>query len=506
VWLLLTGARRLRQGAVPLPRWSALAVVSAAAVLLVYAVVVVWYTFEASFYDAAEPTIPAVAWAFSRGQPLYPALDAPERYAHIYGPVLFVVHAAALSVLGASIASSKAVGAVAALASVLVSYRYLAARAGAWCALMVSAGSVIVYQCFANASWWTRSDPLLILAVVIGLAATHAHASLPAALLLGLSAGCAVNLKLTAPLYLLPAIVLIGSRHGLRAVAAVALTAALTAAVPFLHPRIDLAHFIDYFLLSAQNGLEFSTFRRNIEWSIFLLAPPVAAFEMRRGPDGARDLHLRFVATLVGAVALVSIAGSKPGGGPLHLLPFVPTLAYAITFDGARRPTREWRTSLLGAFAIVAVLIAAGSQALFVKTVAGRDLEAAIEEVDRVAAAHAGERIAVGYAGASHLSHARVQAVFRTNAYLLDAPAVQEHQLSGLHLPAATLRAFETCEVAAWLIPHGAPAFEVPSAYVPLGPRDVFPESLRLTFAAYYRRTARTPHFDVWTCSGVRTR
>jgi hypothetical protein len=190
----------------------------------------------------------------------------------------------------------------------------------------------------------------------------------------------------------------------------------------------------------------------------------------------------------------------------LHLLPFVPTLAYAITFDGARRPTREWRTSLLGAFAIVAVLIAAGSQALFVKTVAGRDLEAAIEEVDRVAAAHAGERIAVGYAGASHLSHARVQAVFRTNAYLLDAPAVQEHQLSGLHLPAATLRAFETCEVAAWLIPHGAPAFEVPSAYVPLGPRDVFPESLRLTFAAYYRRTARTPHFDVWTCSGVRTR
>ena len=55
------------------------------------------------------------------------------------------------------------------------------------------------------------------------------------------------------------------------------------------------------------------------------------------------------------------------------------------------------------------------------------------------------KRIAVGYAGTSHLSHARTELVLRTGDYLIDAPAVQEHRLSGLQIPPATMRAIDDC-------------------------------------------------------------
>jgi hypothetical protein len=43
--------------------------------------VALWYSVTSGFYDFAEPTIPSVAWMFSLNHQLYPALDAPERYA-----------------------------------------------------------------------------------------------------------------------------------------------------------------------------------------------------------------------------------------------------------------------------------------------------------------------------------------------------------------------------------------------------------------------------------------
>ena len=39
------------------------------AVIVSYCAIVVWYTFKASYFDAAEPTITAVAAAFASGHP-----------------------------------------------------------------------------------------------------------------------------------------------------------------------------------------------------------------------------------------------------------------------------------------------------------------------------------------------------------------------------------------------------------------------------------------------------
>ena len=131
------------------------------------------------------------------GQPLYPALDAPERYVHIYGPILFIVHTAAFAVVGASILASKAVGSIAAFSSLGLTYAVYSGRAGVLAASNVPAASALVYLCFSNATFWTRSDPLLILFVSIGLAGVLSSLRLAAAIVLGLATGAAINLKVT---------------------------------------------------------------------------------------------------------------------------------------------------------------------------------------------------------------------------------------------------------------------------------------------------------------------
>ena len=155
---------------------------------------------------------------------------------------------------------------------------------------------------------------------------------------------------------------------------------------------------------------------------------------------------------------------------------------------------------LAAAFAIAATAIAVPRQLIFIRTVSGRHLERAIADVRQFADETPSKRTAVGYAGTSYLSHVRPELVFRTGDYLIDAPAVQEHRLSGLEIPAATIRAIDDCRFDYWLLPDDAQPFDVPSAYQPLGPESVFSAQFRLAFLRRYVRVSRTALFDVWEC------
>jgi hypothetical protein len=66
----------------PLILWT-LGLAAAATAVTVFAAIVIWYVFQPGYFDRAESTITAVSTVFAAGRPLYPALDAPERYAHI---------------------------------------------------------------------------------------------------------------------------------------------------------------------------------------------------------------------------------------------------------------------------------------------------------------------------------------------------------------------------------------------------------------------------------------
>ena len=87
------------------PLWSSAVTTRALPATLIAGFIasMVWYGCKATYFDAAEPTITAVAAMFKAGRPLYPGLDAPERYVHVYCPIVFVAHALSRCPFGASL-------------------------------------------------------------------------------------------------------------------------------------------------------------------------------------------------------------------------------------------------------------------------------------------------------------------------------------------------------------------------------------------------------------------
>jgi hypothetical protein len=484
------------------PYGRALILAASLSTALAYVALVVWYLREPAFFDHAEPTIPAVSAVFAAGHPLYPALDAAERYAHVYGPALFLVHAAALALLGSSMAVWKIVGALAILIALIASYAAFRRRADVSSALAGTAICALIFASFDNVSYWNRPDPLLVLCVAAGLFAAHLRTRALSAILLGVTTGIAVNLKFTGPLYLLPVFAIALAEHGARTLATAALLAVPVAVAPFLLPNVSLTHYWEYVQLSARNGLEPAKIRQNAEWAAWLSAPLAAALATARKAVQVRKGAPGHLSALGLAIAIITVAAAKPGGGPHHLLPFVPVLMYAFLWTAPPPFLTGALRSLCAAFAASALFLGLSDQAVVVRTMPGRNLEAAIADVRRFMDQHPGRRVAVGYAGTSYLSHARPATVVRTRDYLLDAPAVQEHRLSGLPLPRSTLTAIDQCRVEFWLIPPEGEPFSVPSAYGPDGLDEVFPEEFRRVFFGRYHKTGQAGAFDVWECRG----
>ena len=499
LWLaLLAGDYLIRRVGWSNPEFArTLFLTFALAFLATYIAIVIWYAGTITYFDPAEPTITAVAAALRAGHPLYPAIDAAERYAHVYGPVLFLVHAGTLAVFGSSILVSKAVGAAAAIAALTLSFLVYRERAGIYAAIIATTICAVVFLAFGNVTFWSRSDPLLIFCVALSLVATRLRSRWASMVLLGVTAGVAVNLKVTGIFYLLPAFAMSAVAHGPRAVTLAAGLAAITALAPFALPHVSIANYVDYLQLSARNGVNAARLRQNAEW-LFYFGLPVAAalWSARRAAESTSHMRALTV-TLAPALIVVTLIAAKPGGGPFHLLPFVPVLLYAVI----NVPRSAWNPvarTLALAFAISAVALAIPRQLIFISTTVARDLTPAVTFIREFADAHPGTSIAVGYSGTSMMSFARPEAVFRTGDYFLDAPAIQEHNLAGLRLPDATLLALTTCRAEYLLLPPGN-AFQVQSAYYPEGPREVFTEVFRSEFRKRYR-FIRSDLFAVWQC------
>lgn len=467
-------------------------------VALAYCSTALWYTGSLNYFDPAEPSVTAVAAAFSAGQPLYPPLNAAERYAHVWGPALFLTHAAAMAFAGASIAASKAVGASAALLSLGTLFFVFRRYADASVAIVACGLCALVYLGFSNVTFWSRADPLLLLAVAVGLVGATQRRSTPAAVILGIAIGIAVNLKITGVFYLVPLFVVLHSSHGTRATAGAAgLTVALAIA-PFLIPAVSFPNYVEYLQLSAKDGVVFQKVRQNLLWAAMLNAPLAVVWWRSRGHSQASPLS-RATPALWVSMGIVALLGAKPGGGAFHLLPFVPVLAFAC-LTAAPSVERSRMSAWIAVLAVIMLVIAVQSQTAFIRTTAARQLGRVIQDLRRFADAEPGQRIAVGYAGTAYASYARPEIVFRTGEYWLDAQAVQEHRRAGLDLPAATLSRLEACAVEIWLVPRHGEAFRVPNAYFPDGPSEVFPAEFLEVFLRRYGRTGATEFFDIWRC------
>jgi hypothetical protein len=523
VWWLVTRGLglRLTAGAKVVAAAQIILSATASAALAAFIVIAAWYANDQRYYDFAEPTMPAVAWMFETGKPLYPPPDAPERYAHIYGPMAFVPLAAAMRVFGTDLRVTKWVGAGAGIASLVLLFWILNAQAGARLAAVFTGYCALVLLVFRNAAFWMRPDSLELLCSAIGLFAAQRRSRV-SWLALGLSAGVLWNLKFTGPLYSLPIFVLFLEQTNRRDLLLATLTAALTMVLPFvLCPNLSFHDYRTWILLSGSKGIVWPTLRQNIEWALYLVAPLFVALRVTSRPtyakaaarplrsasrDGGHPLTTlspRVAVSLVVALAAVAVLASKPGAGPYHLLPFLPVIVFLTGLQIHHLCTDAADRTILFSgvsFTVVAVLIALAQQASFISTVRQLDAVGPIADVTRFLDQHRDSVVQMGYSSDERATFVRPLIVFRSRLYLLDQPAIQEHQLAGIEIPPATMDAVRSCVVTYWLIPKDGEPFSAINRYPMTHGRALFGGDFRRVFLETYRRTGSTEHFDVWKC------
>jgi hypothetical protein len=474
--------------------------------LAVYAIVVVAYARDPHFYDYAEPTMTAVSWLFTVGRPIYPEIDAAERYAHIYGPMAFIPHGVALRVFGPSILVSKWFGAGLALTSMTLLYLALRARITTAWALALTGGCACLYLIFRNLTFWTRPDSLQLLCVCAGLYAT-ARGPFGAALIVGSTTGVLLNLKITGPLYSLPILALLFARHGSRATIVAGISGVAVAVFPFIaFANVSLESYLNWVRFSAGNGLVLATLRTNIEWALFFLTPALLSFHTlaRNARSSTREDRL-LLAGLVAGVCGTVLAASKPGATYYHLVPFLPvifylTASYLVPLVANRAHCDRMTLACAIGFAGTAVALAGAHQTAFQRALLDRSGAQELDDLRMFARAHPKAIVEMGYGSDDRLILARPELVFRSGVYLLDPPAIQEHQLSGLEIPPATIDAIRACRVDYWLIPLGQEPFSGPNRYPAMRLKPLFPASFRQAFFDSYEPKARTQYYEAWRC------
>jgi hypothetical protein len=475
---------------------------AAAIGLIYYVAIVIWYAWVPQQLDYAEPTITCVAWLFSAGKALYHAIDSAERYSHMYGPMAFIVPAVALKLLGPSMLVGKAVGVVAALVSLALLWatiRHAVPKDDRWGAALACGLCVLQFLVFRNLTFWSRPEPLQLVAVSAGLFAAVRLRGVPAAIVVALSMGLLWNLKFTGPLYSLPILAVFFERSSRRLLTISIVGAAVVAVLPFVViANVSWSSYRFWVELSAQNGLRVSALKENLEWSLFLLLPLL----IRLGSATPLPPHARLAqpAVILGVLGVV-VAASKPGAGAYHFAPFLPSIAYvlAIAQPGLAARKTVWLTP----FAVTLVFIALIQQQYFLRLLLDDAVHESYSDVKDYLDRHPGERVAMGYTSAERMTFARTLIVFRTNEYLLDVPAIQEHQLSGLALPSATTAAIRACAVQAWLLPQAGEPFEIRNDYPTTGYAEIFPPEFIAAFRETYTRRERTRYYDVWRCRGT---
>lgn len=68
------------------------------------------YLFCPGYVDTGEPNIVALAWRLLDGNLVYLPIDDAARITNIYGPYLYLIHAAVLGLFGGSVMIGKLPG------------------------------------------------------------------------------------------------------------------------------------------------------------------------------------------------------------------------------------------------------------------------------------------------------------------------------------------------------------------------------------------------------------
>jgi hypothetical protein len=476
------------------------------------------------FFDFFESSGASVShWLFAGGE-VYPALDYQERYCLPYGPVLYFVLGLSQWLLGASTFSSKLPCCLAALGAIALFWRILRQQGlSVSLACWVAGLEAAIILGLRETSFWTKSDPLILLLVTLSIWAAL-HRTWRWSLLLGLCMGLALGLKPSAAAYFLgPLVIAYSSGWRSRAFAGCGLALLAAAALPYLLlPRqISLSNHLNFLSIVAQVGFSQPFILGFSRWVAMLAGLLFVSDRLLRAQSAPNRAHRReswaYRGALLCGVILVAIPACATGSGPHHLIPFVPLtlLACADLFRPGQkhfRPSESilWRAAAC-AILLACALVATQTAMRITHSRAEFDARARLcqQEISEICARHRQWTILTGSGNdldrfALHFRHA---VVFAGNPIGLDAAVVSDYQATGVPEPnlaglLAEISRHDPRPVL-WLIPRDSAPFTDSNWY---HGRPNYSDTFRADFHARFARHEQTANFDLYFPIGTHAR
>jgi hypothetical protein len=337
--------------------------------------------------------------------------------------------------------------------------------------------------------------------------------------LLGISLGIAIDLKISSLCYFLPIVALaVETGFDWRELAKAAAIALVAAILPFIvFPQISLSNYLGILQVIGKRGFGLLEFHLSLEWLVTLLMPVGGGLLFYRLTSSKRPAETvgnqkRFLAAiLVASVALLMFA-SKLGAGPHHFLPLIPIVLLFAAEQAEKGRSFRWHSSMVSvtgyalcfSWLLSCLLVALGSAYSISAGAIRQEAEtaASIGDLQQLVDAHP----ACTWLGGAPLSGAAVgssyhlQLVFKGMPPGLHPPAQMDFQLAEMPETDLTKLQKEIEESyrrpIGWVVPKGSLPFGMKTAFDQS--RPLFSEKFQREFAERFVRGGSSRFFDFY--------
>ena len=463
----------------------------------------VFYLWVPNFADYGEAVIPLLASNYMKGAPIYS--DWTLGHAIVgsnYGPYVFLAQIPAMLLLP-TLAASKFVGVFSALAAVLLLYLAVrshrsAANALATCAVMIGLLAFELHYWF-----WNRPDSLLL--AIVSLAVLLFDRTRPVVCLVALAclAGISANLKLFAPVYLVPLAVacVAGMRSWRELLGAIVIGGVLfglALALPFLGGVSSLDAYLANLAMMPKQGFMPDSAYDALFYALAILLLPLAAWHA----FGAETKERAMLLALAACTFAVMLVAGKPGGGPPYMMPFVPPALYLASRLSIKAPDPAW-AGFKSFRRMAACVMIAGAAPMWAYSwyQMARQIPAygtALAKKTELRTLFEGSPLAeMGHNSgddAAEDEFFRVERAFLGQSVRFDFVNFADQRAAGL--PSSVIYPlFDRCSVPSWILPRRGDVFGGASYEVPLLDQQALDR-----FHATYELARRLEFYEVWTC------